>query len=609
MRCTFEPLEPRRLCAAGDQDLTYGDGGFLRLSFGQAAYQFLPGSDPAGSATVVGMSADGASFSVRQFNAGVPDATAGPNGTIATIPLPFDVPAGKRVAPARIWNLSGGRTLIEFLVPATSTSADGFYVRLNADRTLDTTYGNGGVVMVHGGFWLDAVQQGDKLVALREAGGVRPTVARYTDQLELDATFGGDNGIISTGGRPSKIAIQPDNKIVLADRESGHVFRLTADGMFDATFDGDGIAESGDIETVSAIAVDTAGRIVVNGVRTITRLTPTGLPDTTFGTSGRLVPFPATGSSSSDVVLPDGTLLDGTFDDFVHVFRITPGGQYDASFGRAFVNLGMFEPLPDPTVEVIRDPQTSSAQADGSVLVSRRLSDGRFVQVRLEAGGAAPGVVTLNGGVMTVTGSDDDDFIVINPVGRFVGTRQGVGRRFEPGEVTSYSVDAGAGDDAVVVREDDSRPAVIFGGVGDDRIAGSRGDDTLFGNAGNDRIDGHEGHDLIHGNGGRDKLSGDTGIEGASFGPDGNDRLFGGAGGDWLAGGDGDDILDGGVGDDYLDGGAGADRMMGNDGNDTFVSADAGTADPGIDDLYGGGGTDSLLSGDAEDLLTDIETT
>jgi hypothetical protein len=47
MRLTIESLEPRRLCAAGDQDLSFGDNGFLSHRFGETPYQFLPGSDPA----------------------------------------------------------------------------------------------------------------------------------------------------------------------------------------------------------------------------------------------------------------------------------------------------------------------------------------------------------------------------------------------------------------------------------------------------------------------------------------------------------------------------------------------------------------------------------
>ena len=83
MRLTIESLEPRRLCAAGDQDLSFGDNGFLSLRFGETPYQFLPGSDPAGTAFVVSMNANGRSFDVRKFNHGVADTLSSP----AVVPI------------------------------------------------------------------------------------------------------------------------------------------------------------------------------------------------------------------------------------------------------------------------------------------------------------------------------------------------------------------------------------------------------------------------------------------------------------------------------------------------------------------------------------------
>src|SRR5215213_7961751 len=114
---TLDRLEPRRLCAAGDQDLSFGDNGFVHLRFGETPYQFLPGSDPTGTAHVASMNANGLSFDVRKFINGVPDATAGPKGSIITIPLPFTAPEGTQAKPGRVWQLSGGRVLLEFTTP------------------------------------------------------------------------------------------------------------------------------------------------------------------------------------------------------------------------------------------------------------------------------------------------------------------------------------------------------------------------------------------------------------------------------------------------------------------------------------------------------------
>src|SRR5215213_3742245 len=142
---TLDRLEPRRLCAAGDQDLSFGDNGFVRLQFGETPYQFLPGSDPTGTAHVVSMNANGLSFDVRKFINGVADTSVGPKGSIVTIPLPFTAPEGSTTKVGRVWQLSGGRTLVEFTTRNTTIVAgdafpDGHYIRLNADYSLDTTY-------------------------------------------------------------------------------------------------------------------------------------------------------------------------------------------------------------------------------------------------------------------------------------------------------------------------------------------------------------------------------------------------------------------------------------------------------------------------------------
>lgn len=600
----MERLEPRRLCVAGDLDLSYGTNGSLGLRFGQTEYQFLPGSDPFGAAMIVSISPDRRSFSLRKFNAGVPDAAAGPDGTIATIAFPFARPTG-HVAPDRVWDLSGGRRLIEFIVPNLPNPAAvrdaGYFVRLNADNTLDTTFGDGGAVLFDGRFPFEVVQQGDNLVGINGH-----QIIRYTDDLTLDTTFGTMAGVTPLAGfdRLDKIAVQPSGRILVTRSDADSVYALTPDGQIDATFgEGDGRVGAPDIDRVTGIVVDTAARIVVSGATGITRFTPDGVLDSTFGTGGVSRPM----GSTAAVVLPDGRIAGGQtqYLSILGLIRIDAAGAADEAFGRVVVQLHPPSPgrlIDDPIGPALAVPEV---QPDGAILVSQRFDDGRFRRVRLKAGGADPSPIVLSGDTLTVTGTPSDDRIVME---RSFALLNEVGRAFLPTEVRDYAADGGAGDDLITVARDyvTFQPAVIFGGLGDDRIAGGTGDDTLFGNAGNDRIDGGEGDDLLHGNDGRDKLSGGfAGIERSILrGTDGNDRLFGGDGGDWLNGGTGEDILDGGIGDDYLDGGAGADRMMGSDGNDTFVSNDG-----FIDDLYGGGENDTLLAGDDDDLLTDIETT
>jgi Ca2+-binding RTX toxin-like protein len=172
----------------------------------------------------------------------------------------------------------------------------------------------------------------------------------------------------------------------------------------------------------------------------------------------------------------------------------------------------------------------------------------------------------------TITGTDDDDFLV--------------------GTVGGDTIDALGGQDSV------------FGLAGADLIHGGDGLDNLNGGADNDVIYGGNGDDSLGGDEGNDQLFGEAGNDNV-FGGDGNDQLSGGDGDDSLAGEAGNDTLSGGNGDDVLSGGGGADIF-------SFQSASEGSDqitdfEHGIDHIeilaagFGGGlvagGSVSLVSG------------
>jgi Ca2+-binding RTX toxin-like protein len=102
---------------------------------------------------------------------------------------------------------------------------------------------------------------------------------------------------------------------------------------------------------------------------------------------------------------------------------------------------------------------------------------------------------------------------------------------------------------------------VLFGGNGDNVIAGLGGDDLLYGGKGHDIILGGAGDDLIFGGKGNDLLSGGAGND-FIYADGGKDDLYGGTGDDWLMG-SGDN--------DTLHGGAGRDTLFGNGGRNTYV--------------------------------------
>ncbi|MBR0650579.1 hypothetical protein GXW78_12965 [Roseomonas terrae] len=156
----------------------------------------------------------------------------------------------------------------------------------------------------------------------------------------------------------------------------------------------------------------------------------------------------------------------------------------------------------------------------------------------------------------------------------------------------------------------------LFGGDGDDVMAGRGATDDLFrGEAGDDSLSGGDGVDWLEGGTGDDTLSGG----------DLADVLIGGAGSDTLDGGDGWDtlfaadpyapeteaaddrnLLAGGAGPDALFGGIGLDTLLGGDGDDLLwgdEGADSLSGGAGDDVAYGGAGADTLEGGDGDDLL------
>jgi Ca2+-binding RTX toxin-like protein len=104
---------------------------------------------------------------------------------------------------------------------------------------------------------------------------------------------------------------------------------------------------------------------------------------------------------------------------------------------------------------------------------------------------------------------------------------------------TSFNIDAGAGNDLIVVS------------YGNDTVQGGAGNDSIYSDGGNDSLMGGDGNDVI------------------THGMYGSATLSGGAGSDWLAGYSGMDKLDGGTGNDTLVG-CGRDVLTGGTGADTF---------------------------------------
>lgn len=182
----------------------------------------------------------------------------------------------------------------------------------------------------------------------------------------------------------------------------------------------------------------------------------------------------------------------------------------------------------------------------------------------------------LNNGVLTVTGDNDPNNVVVRPNAAQAGGYSVDGVAIQVvnrNPVTRIEVSTMQGDDYIDLSLTNV-PSTIYSGKGNDTVTATMLNDSIYTGFGNDVVYARAGDDYI------------------DLGPD-DDRAFGGKGNDTIVGSDGNDQLSGEVGNDNLDGGNGNDALFG------------GTTD-GQDRLTGGAGYDRFLVPVGEDVVTDL---
>lgn len=335
-------------------------------------------------------------------------------------------------------------------------------IRLNADGTLDTTFGDGGVVIVPAkvdqdqGVYLAVQPDGHFLSAVSGPLGVR--VQRFSSDGTLDATFG-DSGIVDVDISPAyngaQITVNPDGTLYLTGMDGVYldVAKLNADGSLATDF--------GDNGTF------------------------------TFTGAGAFYGLYQTTNEQ-----PDGSLLfAGNYSgmtDFVYsITRVSADGVLDTSFGDNGT-------LAFDTSLGLTDTSAITVQDDGKIIIAGRSSTYDFATV-----------VRLN-----VDGSFDENFgdhgIVHTELGAnagYVGTAVTVQ---DDGKI----VVAGQAGYAVTRLNADGSLDTTFGSQdGNRHIDGWAGQDDLQGSDQAEIIRGLGGDDVLQGNGGRDVLIGGTGAD------------------------------------------------------------------------------------------------
>uniref|UniRef100_UPI00262434A2 DUF4347 domain-containing protein n=1 Tax=Zoogloea sp. TaxID=49181 RepID=UPI00262434A2 len=279
-------------------------------------------------------------------------------------------------------------------------------------------------------------------------------LVRYNADGTLDTGFGGGDGIVTqaigTGDDEAyAVALQADGKILVAGRTVNGTFfdfavlRYTADGLLDTTFGGgDGIvitdfgASSND--TVSAVLVQSDGKIVVGGTSAndfaVARYLSDGTLDTSFSGDGKQTLDIAIANDegrglalqTDGKIVQAGTGFVGGVQNFALV-RYNADGSVDTGFGGGD---GIV------TTAISTDwniAQAVEVQSDGKIVVggySRGLSDNDFTIVRYTSTGTldtsfggGDGIVTTNWGsgdsVWGMSLQSDDKIVVAGGTGSY----------------------------------------------------------------------------------------------------------------------------------------------------------------------------------------------
>jgi uncharacterized delta-60 repeat protein len=319
----------------------------------------------------------------------------------------------------------------------------------------------------------------------------------------LDPTFG-DGGVVVTSlaGTPTAVAVQTDERIVVAGVSSGAfwddflIARFLPNGSLDPAFgcpSGDGGAEAGDQDadnedsgddggagcaggvigvhpfdpnandSAGAVAIDPLGRILVAGTSSysigtspsepsqfvLLRLLPDGRLDTSFGPFSEV----PNGTLVGMALQSDGRIvLAGSNVGSIVVVRHNPDGSLDPTFGSGGI---ASQPLQSPTLTTVSG---MAVQPDGSVLVGAWVNDGGQTLVWRFHSDGSPDPSFGNAGVAvigsTVTAvpfgmglQPDDKIVLAESVANGLGLYLGAQRLLSSGLVdTSFGVGGTAAD-------------------------------------------------------------------------------------------------------------------------------------------------------------------
>lgn len=383
--------------------------------------------------------------------------------TLLMLPSPAMAQAGKQDSTFGIGGIftdvtSGFGTAVAIqgdgkILVGAENSSEATVLRLNANGSLDSTFGSRGTVTLSfPGDIFDgatviglAVQSDGKIVAgisnFNQGFGPMFIVARLNVNGSLDTTFG-SGGFVETqigefGAAASVLALQPDGKIVLAGSDA--MGRYDSNGALDTTFGNGGIATT-PVVAPTAIALQPDGKILlaaggssvgfaagnpgvslnqVAGV--LSRYNTNGSLDTSFGISGQAATLPV---AAAIAVQTEGRctstcqiLVAGSFSSLginggngfgFGVVRHNSNGSIDTSFGAGGAATTSFAPDATPFALAIQSngdiiAAGTTGQPGGNPAFATQAD---FALARYTSSGASDSTFDSTGRVTTVFGTN-----------------------------------------------------------------------------------------------------------------------------------------------------------------------------------------------------------
>jgi uncharacterized delta-60 repeat protein len=396
----------------GSLDSTFGTGGKVETTFGLnhedsvRAIAFQPDGKiiAVGGTNVLDSTTYENHFAIARYNTnGTLDTTFGPNhnGLVTTSIVANDFANSVVIQPDGKIVVAGSAGSQAPLYGSSSTVSDAL-VRYNSDGTLDTSFGQGGIIKMSivpgasqefNGVALETINVGGipttKIVASGPVvSNPRGSVlARFNLNGTLDSSFGSGGPVILQTVNPvvvlSALTIQPDGKIVepgTATSAQGvrdaAVVRFNSDGSLDTSFNPNGpmpgLVDLGVTGFADRVVLQPDGKIVVGGSGTspilLARLNGAdGSFDPTFGSNGlvlKTVPGNPTvkglalQSDGKIVTAGQGWGLPGSTDGYFAVTRflgdtpLAPQALITASGSTSLDSLVPTSAIPTPTGQV-----------------------------------------------------------------------------------------------------------------------------------------------------------------------------------------------------------------------------------------------------------------